>query len=112
MFAPFSTAYYLGRLYVSPTSGETAGFQATLHESVNEELYADGTGIERLDHPLVMKLGTTHFAVEADESVPEGSLTVPEPILDAEAVENPPALTEVLLAKAEHAKRLVAYGAV
>jgi len=112
MFAPFSSAYYLGRLYVGPADGDTAGFQATLHESVNQELYADGSGVERLDHPLVMKLGTSHFAVEPDAAVPEGTLTVPEPILEAESIENPPALREVLLAKAEHAQRLVAFGAV
>lgn len=112
MFAPFSSAYYLGRLYVGPADGDTAGFQAALHESVNQALYADGSGVERLDHPLVMKLGTSHFAVEPDASVPEGALAVPEPVLEAEAVENPPALREVLLAKADHAQRLVDYGAV
>lgn len=112
MFAPFSSGYYLGRLYVAPAAGEEAGLQEAHHESVNRELYADGTGIERLDHPLVMKIGTKHFAVHPDESVPEGALTVPAPILEETGIENPPALREVFLAKAEHAKRLVDYGAV
>ena len=112
MFAPFSSGYYLGRLYVAPADGEEARLQEAQHESVNRELYADGTGLERLDQPLVMKIGTEHFAVHPDESVPEGALTVPDQILEETRIENPPALQEVFLAKAEHAKRLVEYGAV
>lgn len=112
MFTPFSSGYYLGRLYVAPTEGTEAVLQEAHHESVNRELYADGAGIERLDHPLVMKLETNHFAVHPDEGVPEGALAVPERILEAANVEHPPELREVLLAKADHAKRLVNYGAV
>lgn len=112
MFAPFSSGYYLGRLYVAPADGEQAVLHETNHENVNRELYADGTGIEQLDHPLVMKLGTSHFAVHPDGSVPEGTLRVPDRILTSNDVENPPELKEVLLAKAEHAKRLVVFGAV
>ena len=112
MFEPFSSGYYLGRLYVEPTSSETALLQRAQHLSVNEQLYANGSGIERLDHPLVMKLGTRHFPVQAGESVPEGTLAVPEELLEDSRIENPPELREVFLAKAEHAKRLVEYGAV
>jgi hypothetical protein len=112
MFAPFSSGYYLGRLYVAPSGGEEAKLQEERLERVNRELYADGTGLERVDHPLVMKLGTTHFAVHPDESVPDGTLAVPETHLEAADIENPPALTEVFLAKAEHASRLVRFGAV
>lgn len=112
MFTPFSSGYYLGRLYVAPSEGEDAVLQETQHENVNRELYADGTGIERLDQPLVMKLDTNHFAVHPDDSVPEGALGVPEEVLEATNVENPPELREVLLAKAEHAERLIKFGAV
>ena len=112
MFAPFSSGYYLGRLYVAPGSGDAAKLQEAQHESVNRELYADDTGLERLDRPLVMKIGTEHFAVHPDESVPEGALTVPASVLEETRIENPPELSEVFLAKAEHAKRLVDYGAV
>lgn len=112
MFAPFSSGYYLGRLYVEPAAGTEAVLQEAHHERVNRELYAEGTGIERLDTPLVMKLETNHFAVHPDESVPDGSLAVPQEILEAANVENPPELREVLLAKAEHAERLFEFGAV
>lgn len=112
MFAPFSSGYYLGRLYVAPAEGDHAKLQEAQLESVNRELYADGSGVERLDHPLVMKLQTNHFAVHPDESLPEGALAVPEPILESANVAHPPELREVLLAKADHAERLVDYGAV
>lgn len=112
MFEPFSSGYYLGRLYVEPARGEEAVLQRRHHESVNQELYASGEGIERIDHPLVMKLENRHFPVHAGESVPEGTLAVPEELLESIRIENPPELRSVLLAKAEHAKRLVEYGAV
>lgn len=112
MFTPFSSGYYLGRLYVAPTAGGEAALHEVQHESVNRELYASGSGIERLDRPLVMKLENSHFAVHPDSSVPEGALAVPEAILESANVENPPELREVLLAKAKHAERLVDFGAV
>ncbi|MFP4530861.1 MAG: DUF5802 family protein [Halodesulfurarchaeum sp.] len=112
MFAPFSSGYYLGRLYVAPSEGDEAVLHETQHESANRELYATGDGIERLDRPLVMKLEHSHFAVHPDASVPEGALAVPESILESANVENPPELREVLLAKAGHAERLFEFGAV
>lgn len=112
MFEPFSSGYYLGRLYVEPAPGDEAVLQRRQHESVNKELYATGEGIERLDTPLVMKLHERHFPVHAGESVPERTLAVPEELLEDTRIENPPELTEVLLAKADHAKRLVEFGAV
>lgn len=112
MFEPFSSGYLLGRLYVEPGASDEAVLHRAQHETVNQNLYASGTGVERLDHPLVMKLENRHFPVHADDSVPKGTLAVPEDILEATRVENPPELREVLLAKAEHAKRLLEFGAV
>ncbi|MGM0371070.1 MAG: DUF5802 family protein [Halobacteriota archaeon] len=112
MFAPFSSGYYLGRLYVEPAPGTEAVLHEAQHESVNRELYATGDGVERLDHPLVMKLENSHFAVHPDRTIPEGALAVPESILESTNVEHPPELREVLLAKADHARRLVDFGAV
>jgi hypothetical protein len=109
MFEEFSRGYYLGRLYVEPAAGDRPAIQRQLHEHVNRELYADGEGIERLDAPLVMKVGTSHLAVEGDEGVPEGTLAVPEEfIADGARI---PSLEEVLLAKADVADRLLAMGA-
>jgi hypothetical protein len=112
MFEAFSSGYYLGRLYVQPAHDERAVINREQHERVNEQLYADDEGVIRTDHPLVMKLGGAHFPVHGEEDVPKQTLAVPEPVLEAGAVENPPALTEVLLAKGEHARRLADIGAV
>ncbi|WP_232686340.1 DUF5802 family protein [Halobacterium zhouii] len=112
MFEAFSSGYYLGRLYVQPASDERAVINSEHLERVNEQLYADGDALARVDHPLVMKLGGAHFPVHGETDVPERTLAVPEPVLDAGDVENPPTLTEVLLAKADHARRLVNIGAV
>jgi hypothetical protein len=106
MFEQFSRGYYLGRLYVEPGGGETATMCRAQHEQLNRELYADGDGVERTDVPLVMKLGTSHFPVLGDGSVPADTIAVPEELLDG-AVQNPPALEEVLLAKADRATQLL-----
>lgn len=108
MFAPFSKAYYLGRLYVEPFDGDQAAIYRDHHEQVNELLYTTGEGIERLDLPLVMKLGQTHLSVTGDDTVPERTLAVPEDLLGAAGIENPPTLSEVLLAKQDVAERLLA----
>jgi len=112
MFEVFSRGYYLGRLYVEPHDGEHAAMQSDQHERVNEQLYATGDGLARTDHPLVMKLETAHLRVHGSEDVPADTLAVPRGLLERTRVENPPALREVLLAKADHAERLVRAGAV
>ncbi|MFC7073956.1 DUF5802 family protein [Halovenus rubra] len=112
MFEQFSSGYYLGRLYVEPSSDETAKMCREQHEHVNEQLYADDEGIARLDVPLVMKIGSTHFAVEGSDGVPADTLAVPEGLLDRQTVKNPPTWSEVLLAKAEHASRLLGMATV
>jgi hypothetical protein len=106
MFEEFSRSYYLGRLYVEPGGDGAARLCRVQHERISEQLYADGEGVERLDRPLVMKLGTNHFPVHSGESVPADTLAVPEPLLD-DAVHNPPALREVFLAKADRALQLL-----
>jgi hypothetical protein len=107
MFAPFSKGYYLGRLYVEPFDGEQAAIHREHHALVNEQLYATGDGVERLDLPLVMKVGRTHLSVTGDDEVPERTLAVPSDVLDAAGVDNPPTLREVLLAKKDVAARLL-----
>jgi hypothetical protein len=107
MFEQFSRGYYLGRLYVEPSSDETATMCQRQHERVNEQLYADGTGVERLDKPLVMKVGSTHLTVHGEEGVPADTLSIPEGMLEESAVRNPPTLQEVLLAKEDRATQLL-----
>lgn len=107
MFEVFSDGYYLGRLYVEPHPGDQAVMQADQHERVNRQVYAAGEGIERLDYPLVMKLEDRHFPVHGAEDVPADTLGLPGPLLDGSRIDSPPALREVLLAKADRAAQLL-----
>lgn len=106
MFEEFSGSYYLGRLYVRPSGEDRALMQRYQHERLNEHLYASDEGVDRLDAPLVMKLDDAHFPVHGDEGVPADTIQVPEELL-AERVRDPPALREVLLAKADRARQLL-----
>lgn len=107
MFEQFSRGYYLGRLYVEPSSDATATMCQQQHERVNAQLYADDEGVARLDLPLVMKLGSAHIRVHGEEGVPADTLAIPEDRLDDTNVQNPPELSEVLLAKADRARQLL-----
>lgn len=107
MFESFSSGYYVGRMYVEPHDCDQAMIQSEQHERVNEQLYATGEGVERLDNPLVMKLDRCHLAVHGDDSVPENTLAVPEPIVESGRYDRLPALREVLLAKADRAVELL-----
>lgn len=103
MFEHFSGGYYLGELYVEPHDGEQAVIQQADHETMNEQLYTDGEGIERLDAPLVMKVDNAHIPVLGDEGVPSGTLAVPAELL----TEGSASHREVLLAKASRAMELL-----
>jgi hypothetical protein len=109
MFEEFSSGYYLGRLYVEPYDGEQPAMRRDEHERINEQLYNTGEGIERLDSPLVMKVDRHHVAVQGEDGIPEGTLALPESLLDDTEVRNPPTLKEVLLAKADRAAQLLRY---
>jgi hypothetical protein len=109
MFEEFSSGYYLGRLYVEPYDGEQAAMRRDDHEQINEQLYTSGEGVERLDSPLVMKVDHHHLAVRGEDGIPEGTLALPEDLLDDTRIDNPPELTEVLLAKADRAAQLLRY---
>ena len=107
MFQEFSGGYYLGRFYVEPWERAHASMQRDQHEDANRQVYADGEGLARLDNPLVVKLDERHFPVHGDESVPADTLAVPQELLDDTRVDDPPALKEVLLAKADRAGQLM-----
>jgi hypothetical protein len=100
MFEQFSRGYYLGRLYVKPGDSETPKMCDRQYDQVTGQLY---------DRPVppVMKVGRHHFAVEGEAGVPTDTLAVPESVLDGADVDNPPALTEVFLAKADRAAQLL-----
>ena len=107
MFEQFSSSYYMGRLYVEPSGDDVATMCREQHVQLNKQLYASGEGLERVDNPLVIKLGSTHLAVHGEDGLPASTLTVPESVLEENAVRNPPTLTEVLLAKADRASQLL-----
>lgn len=107
MFEPFSQGYYVGRMYVEPHEGERALIHRAQHEAVNRQLYTTGTGIERLDNPLVMKLDCHHFPVHGDAGVPEDTLAIPRSIVQSDDVDTLPAVREILLAKADRAVQLL-----
>jgi hypothetical protein len=104
MFEQFSSGYYLGRLYVEPYDGDRAVINRDHHKQVIEELY-DSEG-----EPLVMKIGSTHLAVHGADGVPGRTVALPEETLPATGTDNPPALREVLLAKADRARQLLEFG--
>jgi len=108
MFERFSSGYYLGRLYVEPHETDRAVMHSEHHDRVCDQLY-DGA-----DHPeaLVMKIGSAHVPVHAADGVPGRTVALPESVLPATGVENPPALSEVLLAKADRAAQLLDLGSV
>jgi hypothetical protein len=105
MFERFSSGYYLGRLYVEPHDGERALIHESDHERVNRQLYAEGVGVERVDYPLVMKLGGSHFPVHGSDGVPSGTLAVPGSL----STDGLPDRREVLLAAADRADELLRY---
>lgn len=109
MFEPFSRGYYMGRLYVQPSPDGRATMCKRQHEQLNEQVYATGDGLERLDMPLVVKLGDRHLLVHGETGVPADTLSVPAAVLEESSVRNPPTLREVLLAKEGHAARLLSF---
>lgn len=109
MFERFSSGYYLGEMYVQPRPDGTAAIKRSDHERVNEQLYADETGISRLDNPLVMKVGTRHFPVVGDDDLPSGTLAVPEVSVPDDLKFRLPGKREVLLANADRARDLIQF---
>lgn len=107
MFEEFSGGYYLGQVYIEPHDGDRAVMHRAEHERVNEQVYATGEGVERLDNPLVMKIDENHFAVHGDDAVPWNTVALPAEFLERTRIMDPPALKDVLLAKAEKAAMLL-----
>jgi hypothetical protein len=108
MFERFSSGYYLGRLYVEPHEDDRAVMHREQHGRVRDDLYDDADD----PAPLVMKIGPTHVPVHGADGVPGRTVALPEAVLAATGVENPPALSEVLLAKADRARQLLDLGSV
>lgn len=106
-FEELSASYYVGQLYIDLTDGKHAVMERAQHEAANGQVYTTGEGVERVDHPLVMKLDGTHFPVFGAEDVPTDTLDLPDAVLDATEVDTPPTLRSVLVAKAERAAQLL-----
>lgn len=107
MFEEFSAGYYVGRFYVESYDGEHAVIDRDQHLEANEQVYATGESIERVDHPLVMKVEQSYVPVFAADDIPTDTLGLPKPVLESTRIDNPPTLKEVLVAKAERAAQLL-----
>lgn len=107
MFEKFSAGYYIGQLYVEPYDGHHTVMDCEQHQEANEQVYATGEPIERLDHPLVMKIDKSHLPVFAADGVPADTLGVPDDVLKITRIEKPPILKEIFVAKAERAAQLL-----
>lgn len=105
MFEEFSGGYYLGRMYVEPHDGDRPAIQDDDFAEVSRDVYGSEDG-----KPLVVKVDRHHLVVDGDESVPRGTLGVPRSLVNELDVRNPPTLKEVLLAKSEHATRILGMG--
>jgi hypothetical protein len=106
-FEEFSSSYYVGQLYIEPTNREHAVMERGQHEAANELVYTTGEGVERVDHPLIVKLNDTHFPVFGAKDIPTDTLGLPDAVLEATQVDAPPTLRSVLVAKAARAGQLL-----
>ncbi|MFC6942712.1 DUF5802 family protein [Salinirubellus sp. GCM10025818] len=106
-FEELSASYYVGQLYIEPTDGEHAVMEREQHEAANEQIYTTGERVERVDHPLIVKLDETHFLIFGAEDVPKEMLGLPDAVLEATQVDTPPTLRSVLVAKAARAAQLL-----
>lgn len=95
----------MGKVYVQPGEGDRGAIHTVAHERLNEQLYADGEGLTRLDAPLVMKLDGAHFPVVGAEDIPAGTLELPPGYTD----DRLPTQREVFLAKGDRAADLLRY---
>ncbi|MDZ7687944.1 MAG: DUF5802 family protein [Halobacteriales archaeon] len=100
MFDDFSSGYYLGRMYVEPYDAEHPVMQDSDFEAVSNGVYDE-------EKPLVMKVEQHHLVVDGDDGVPTGTLGVPEKVADELRLRNPPSVKDVLLAKEDHATRIL-----
>lgn len=107
MFEEFSAGYYVGRLDIKSYDGSHAVLNRDQHAAANEQICTTGTGLKRLDNPLVMKVENTHVPVFAADDVPQDTLGLPNSILTATQIDNPSTEKAVLMAKAERAADLL-----
>lgn len=106
-FRRFSNGYYVARLRVDLREGDRAVMERDQHRAANEQVYAAGEGVERLDQPLIAKVDGVHAPVAADADLPADTLGLPADLLAATRVESPPTPRGVLVATADTAGRLL-----
>lgn len=97
MFEPFSSGYYLGRLYVGSRDDERAVLDAATHRYIRQTLYEAAA-----DVTPVLKLDRAHFPVDADDSLPDATLEAPAALLDDTTGD----WRRVLVAKVDRASQL------
>lgn len=98
VFANFSKAYYVGRLYIHRSKKDHATIQTNLHEGIIKQLHSD-TETTQPNIPLRFKIGSTHFLAIGDKNTPGNTIELPPHILEKTNIQNPPTLKEILLEK-------------
>jgi hypothetical protein len=106
MIEEFSGSYYLGRLYVEPSTDGRARMARHQHRELHDHLYA-ASGADRFETPLVVKLDNAHFPVGAGNNVPADTLVVPDEVVGDHR--RTPDHREVLIAKADRARQLLRF---
>jgi len=107
MFEEFSAGYYVGQLNIELSDGTHAVMEREQHMEANKQIYPTGEGVERVDHPLIMKVDESHFPVFSADDVPADTLAAPDEVLKATQIDNLPTVKEVLVAKAERVSQLL-----
>jgi len=102
MFEESSAGYYVCRLSIERSDREHAVVDREYHDAVTDRVYTTGAGRERVERPIFVKVNDVLFPVFA-AGVPPETLVVPDDLLEAIRIDDPPTVTELLVAKEERA---------
>lgn len=86
----YSSSYVLTSMYIQPGNVDTP----VVHETIYAEI------AEHLDYaPLLIKLGSVHSPMKADNRTPAGVLSVPQSLAEQSEMDRLPDEKEFLIAK-------------
>lgn len=106
MFDEFFAGYDVCRLSIERSDGEHAVVDREYHDAATERIYTTGVGAQRVDRPVFVKVGDVLFPVFAADVPPE-TLVVPDDLLEAIRIDDPPTVTELRVAKGDRAATLL-----
>lgn len=106
MFDEFSGGYYACRLSIERSDGEHAVMDREHHDAATECIYTTSVGEKRVERPVFVKVDDVVFPVFAADVPPE-TLVVPDDLFEAIRTDDPPTVTELLVAKGDRAATLL-----